>query len=319
MARINTTSSLTGKLAQRQGGILLYGITPPKADHGAEKIAEIATLQIQRLDSVAEARLDGLVLYDTQDEAERTNLQRPFPFLATLDPLRYAQHDLAPLALPKIVYRAVGKYAPTDFEADLTRLGAGPAVFVGAASRQQAVQRSLKDAYSLRRSRQPALQLGGVVIPERHLANQDEHLRMAAKVEQGCSFFISQCVYHVEATKNLLSDYYYACEASGKAMVPIILTLTPCGSMKTLDFMKWLGISIPRWLENDLARSGDVLQQSLKACIDNFAELLAYAQAKGIPLGCNVESVAIRREEIEASLQLVRDVRALFEAQRASY
>jgi len=310
--------SLQDKLAQRQGGILLYGITPPKAGHGAEKIAEIAALQMQRLDSLAEARLDGLVLYDTQDEAERTDLQRPFPFLATLDPLRYAQQDLAPLALPKIVYRAVGKYAPADFEADLARLGAGPAVFVGAASRQQAVQRSLKDAYSLRRTRQPALQLGGVAIPERHLADQNEHMRMAAKVEQGCSFFISQCVYHVEATKNLLSDYFYACEASGTAMVPIILTLTPCGSAKTLAFMKWLGISIPRWLENDLARSGDILQQSLKACIDNFADLLAYAQAKGIPLGCNVESVAIRREEIEASLQLVRDIRALFESRRAS-
>ena len=38
-----------------------------------------------------------------------------------------------------------------------------------------------------------------------------------------------------------------------------------------------------------------------------------------LPLGCNVESVAIRREEIEASLQLVRDVRALFEAPRANY
>lgn len=308
--------SLIDKLAHRQGDILLYGITPPKSSHGAEKIAEIAALQMQRLDALAEARLDGLVLYDIQDESDRTDLQRPFPYMATLDPLRYAQQELAPLALPKIVYRAVGKYTAADFEADLARLGAGPAVFVGAASRRQAVHRSLNDAYALRLKRQPALQIGGVAIPERHVANQDEHLRMAAKVEKGCSFFISQCVYDVEATKNLLSDYFYACEASGVPMVPIILTLTPCGSVKTLDFMKWLGISIPRWLENDLVRSGDVLQQSLNACIDHFEELLDYARAKGIPLGCNVESVAIRREEIEASLQLVRDVRALFDAKR---
>ncbi|MDT8999099.1 methylenetetrahydrofolate reductase [Paucibacter sp. APW11] len=308
--------SLADKISQRQGGILLYGITPPKAGHSEDKITEIAALQMQRLNSIADARLDGLVLYDIQDEAERTEQVRPFPFMATLDPLRYATQDLAPLALPKIVYRAVGKYTPPAFEADLQRLGAGPAVFVGAASRQQAVQLSLKDAYALRRSRQPALQLGGVAIPERHLASQDEHLRMAAKVAQGCSFFISQCVYHVEATKNLLSDYFYACEAAEQPMVPLVLTLTPCGSVKTLDFMKWLGISIPRWLENDLARSGDILQQSLKACTAIFAELLDYAQAKGIPLGCNVESVAIRREEIEASLQLVREVRRLLDSSR---
>jgi hypothetical protein len=70
-----------------------------------------------------------------------------------------------------------------------------------AASRQQALQWSPNEAYSLRRSRQPALQLPGVAIPERHLASQNQHLRMVAKVEQGCRFFIDQSVNHVEATK----------------------------------------------------------------------------------------------------------------------
>lgn len=305
--------SLNDKLARAEAGLLLYGITPPKLGHGEEKLAEIAALQRQRLMSLADARLDGLVLYDIQDEAERTAQARPFPFMATLDPLDYAHRELASLALPKIVYRAVGKYSPDRFEADLQRLGEGPAVFVGAASRAQAVQLSLKQAYAMRRERHSALLLGGVAIPERHLLSQDEHLRMAAKVEQGCSFFISQCVYHLEAAKNLLSDYHYACLDRGLPHVPFIVTLTPCGSMKTLDFMKWLGISMPRWLENDLARSGDILQQSLKACSAIFAELLDFARTKGIPLGCNVESVAIRREEIEASLQLVREVRALLD------
>ena len=45
----------------------------------------------------------------------------------------------------------------------------------------------------------------------------------------------------------------------------MIFTLTVCGSVETLKFMKWLGISIPRWLENDLAHASDILETSLAA------------------------------------------------------
>jgi hypothetical protein len=38
-----------------------------------------------------------------------------------------------------------------------------------------------------------------------------------------------------------------------------MLTLTVCGSVETIKFMKWLGISIPRWLENDLSHASDIL------------------------------------------------------------
>ncbi|WP_034618491.1 methylenetetrahydrofolate reductase [Chitinibacter tainanensis] len=303
------------KIAQRQAGILLYGITPPKVNHPTEKIAEIAALQVER---IAPLPIDGLVLYDIQDEAERTDVARPFPFLATLDPLTYSRDYLAALPIPKINYRCVGKYAPAQFGADLQALGEGVSVFVGAASREQAVALTVNQAYALRREVNPRLLVGGVAIPERHLVKQDEHLRVAHKVAEGCSFFVTQCVYNVEAAKNFLSDYYYACQASGTPMVPIIFTITPCGSAKTLEFMKWLGISIPQWLENDLRHSGDILADSLAVCRSIFAELLQYAAAKQIPIGCNVESVAIRKDEIEASLQLVRDIAAMFAAQEAT-
>jgi len=55
--------------------------------------------------------------------------------------------------------------------------------------------------------------------------------------------------------KYLLSDYYYYYYYSienNRAIAPIIFTLTPCGSLKSLEFMKWLGIDIPKWLSNDL-------------------------------------------------------------------
>ena len=71
---------LVEKIKSRQSGIILYGITPPKKGTEAEKIEEISSRQIQRLQSL---NIDGLIIYDIQDEKSRTSEQRPFPFIET--------------------------------------------------------------------------------------------------------------------------------------------------------------------------------------------------------------------------------------------
>jgi hypothetical protein len=73
--------------------------------------------------------------------------------------------------------------------------------------------------------------------------------------------------------------------------------------------MKWLGIAFPRWLENELRFAADPLSKSLDLCERIFAEVWDYAREKGIPLGVNVESVSIRKTEIEASVELLRLLR----------
>jgi 5,10-methylenetetrahydrofolate reductase len=95
-------------------------------------------------------------------------------------------------------------------------------------------------------------------------------------------------------------------------MVPILFTLTPCGSIKTLDFMKWLGISIPKWLENDLKHSEDILEKSLRLSKEVFQDILEFSREKNIPIGCNIESLSTRKVEIDASIQLVKDIREIF-------
>ena len=91
--------------------------------------------------------------------------------------------------------------------------------------------------------------------------------------------------------------------------LPIILMFSPCGSEKTLAFMKWLGIAFPRWLENELRLAADPLAKSLELCERIFAEVWDYARDKDIPLGVNVESVSIRKTEIEASVELLQLLR----------
>jgi len=300
---------LVDKIKNRTSGIILYGITPPKRGNTDEKIAAIANRQIQRLKDLD---LDGLVLYDIQDEQARTSELRPFPFIETLDALDYSQKYLQELDIPRVIYRAVAKYSPEELKHFVTQNPAEKylTVFVGAASKSQKVSLSLSGAYGLKAKSESQMLLGGVTIPERHQKSGDEHLRVISKMSQGCSFFVSQGVYDVNASKNLLSEYYYHAKENDIPLAPILFTLTPCGSQKTLQFMKWLGISIPKWLENELMHSKDILQQSLDYSEQSWLELKQFADQLGIPIGCNIESVATRKVEIEASIELVKRVKA---------
>ena len=76
-------------------------------------------------------------------------------------------------------------------------------------------------------------------------------------------------------------------------------------------FLRWLGVVVPRWLENELTHAHDTLELSIDLCADMLRELQSYAASKGIPLGCNVESVSLRKAEIDASVELVRRARQI--------
>ncbi len=289
---------------------LTYGITPPKLATPEPRRREIAAVQAARIASLP---IDALIVYDLQDESSRTGAERPFPFLQAIDPLDYAYDYLDRVARPKVVYRSVASLqAPqlVDWLRRLHGLG-GATVLVGAPSKTQSVSLQLADAYRVRKAELPEVPLGGVVIAERHDARGGEDERVLSKLEHGCSFFVSQAVYSVTASKNLLSDLYYRCHDSGREPPPLLVTLSPCGSKKTLEFMAWLGVSVPRWLQNELLRAHDILAKSVELSAQSFAELYDFASERGIPLGCNVESVSLQKAEIDASVELVRRIAAI--------
>jgi hypothetical protein len=304
-------NALLKKLNGNHDAIRLYGIAPPKLASAPERVRDIAAQQVQRIGALAP---DGLVVYDIQDEPGRTDQKRPFPFLPIVDPESYAGDALAELAIPKIVYRCVGAQPPEVFASWLDSVRAAPeprlSVFVGAPSgRARSPGLSLTQAYALSRD-VPNLLLGGIAIAERHVSKGDEHQRMLAKQGRGCRFFITQAVFDAASTKSLLSDYALSLQAENRSPAPIVLTFSPCGSERTLEFMKWLGISFPRWLENELRHAPDTLERSIDLCESVFADVYRYAREKKLPIGINVESVSIRKAEIDASVELYRRLSA---------
>ncbi len=300
---------LQRRIVKRQGEFLLFALTPPRQAASAEKRQEIADVTIKRLQAL---QLDGLVLYDIDDESDRNPEKRPFPFLPTMDPAEYLSKHLNDWDIPVVVYRAVGKYGEPELR---SWLGAQDpsrvlSVFVGPSSRGKSVATSLTRAQALRAQVQPDLLLGGVAIPERHTRNGDEHLRLLAKQDAGCAFFVTQVVYDVNAAKNLVSDYRHECAARGEGPVPIVFTFSVCGSMKTLEFLTWLGVDVPRWIQNELQYAEDTLDASFEQALAMALELIAYCRRLGVPFGLNVESVSIRRAEIESSVNLAARLQA---------
>jgi hypothetical protein len=294
---------LQRRIVSRQGEFLLFALTPPRLSISSEQAQEIADVTLERLEPLG---LDGLILYDIDDESDRNPDERPFPFLPTMDPADYLDRHLQAWHTPVVVYRATAKYTEQDLRDWMsTQDTAGRmAVFVGASSKEKPVATTLRMAQRLRTEVNPDLLLGGVAIPERHTRKGAEHLRLVAKQEAGCSYFVTQIVYDVNAAKNLVSDYAYECRDRGIDPVPIVFTLSVCGSMKTLEFLRWLGIDVPRWIENDLRHANDTLDASVEHAEATALELMSFCRRLGVPFGISVESVSIRKLEIEASVRL---------------
>jgi 5,10-methylenetetrahydrofolate reductase len=249
-------------------------------------------------------------VYDVQDEAERTGEERPFPFVRALDPFDYASEYLQRLTIPKIVYRPAGKFAPEELEEwleKITEKNCYP-VFVGVPSPDYIPKTSLKDAYDIWRKYEDRSIIGAVTIPERHAVLKDEDMRILDKTDSGVSYFVSQVVFNVSYAKEVLADLALTCIQKNRPLPTIIFTLTACGSLKTLKFMEWLGIHIPEELKEEMHQTENILSRSVEVCLEIAEDLIDYCIDKGVPFGFNIESVAIKKDEIEASILIVNEV-----------
>lgn len=286
--------------------LLLFAMTPPRRTTSDERVQEIADAALSRLDKLD---VDALILYDLDDESDRAGDDRPFPYLETMDPAAFLAGPLSAWQGNAIVYRCVGKYEEQELASFLHGCADGDAtVFVGSSSTDKPVRTSLPRAIEVHAEVERDVLLGGVVIPERHARSKDEHERLLRKQDGGVGFFVSQVVYDTGEAKDVISDYVYACEERGVAPARLVFTLSLCGSEKTLDFLQWLGVDVPRWVQNELRRSHDTLEASYEHCIAAAHELARFCRYLGLPFGFNVESVSTRRVEIEATVQLAQDV-----------
>ena len=295
--------ALQSKLLDPAETVLLYGTTPPRLGTPAAEVAAAADKLAARLRPLP---LDALVVYDIQDETGRSDVARPFPFTATVDPRDYARL----FELPTIVYKALGTLDEAQWRAWLAE-SRGSVAFLSIVGRPAPGKYalSLSRAIRIAAAHEAGFTIGGVVITERHSAERSEAARLLAKSIEGCSYFISQTVYHAPPTQRLLADYLRDCRGAGVEPRRIVLSFAPCGREKTLAFLRWLGVNVSGETANAILGAANPLAKSIEICRDNLRRILDGAYAGEIPLGVSVESVSINRDEIDASVELFHVLR----------
>jgi hypothetical protein len=301
--------SLREKLLDPRQRVLLYGTTPPRAGSAQEAVEAAAEKLVARL---APLPLDGVVVYDIQDETGRTQEPRPFAFTGTVDPRSYSRLLRQKTGKAAITYKCVGTLDEPAWRGWLAESARDYGVeFLSVVGRPTSgVRHALPLSRAIRiAAAQPGLSVGGVLIAERHTGARSEAARMLAKGIEGCDYFISQTVYHPAASERLLADYARDCRGAGIEPRRVVLTFSPAGSEKTLAFLRWLGVTLPAETASAILGAADPLAKSIELCRDNLRRILAHDYAREIPLGVNVESVSIRRDEIDASVDLFHALR----------
>jgi hypothetical protein len=243
--------------------------------------------------------LDGVVVYDIQDETGRTELPRPFPFAGTVDPRAYAKL----LPLPSIVYKALGSLDEAGWRSWLDETAPAHPLVSVVGRPTSGVRHALPLSRAIRVATE-RVTVGAVMIAERHGPERSEAARLLAKGIEGCSYFISQTVYHAPPTQRLLADYLRDCRGAGVEPRRIVLSFAPAGRDKTFAFLRWLGVNVAPETESAILGAARPLAKSIEVCRDNLRRLLDGKYAGGIPLGVSVESVSINRDEIDASVEL---------------
>jgi len=296
---------LKAKLLDPRQPVLLYGTTPPREGSAPEVVANAAAKLAERVRALP---LDGIVVYDIQDESGRTRSARPFAFTGTIDPRAYARRLLGLTGKPAITYKCVGAADEAGWrdwlDASAREYGTQFLSIVGRPTSGVRYALSLSHAIRLAAAHPAGFTVGGVVIAERHTAARSEAARMLAKGIEGCGYFISQTVYHAHATERLLAAYARDCRGAGVEPRRVVLSFSPVGRDKTMAFLKWLGVNLPADTERAILGAAKPLAKSIDICRENLRRILAHDYAGAIPLGVNVESVSINRDEIDASVDL---------------
>ena len=296
---------LKSKLLDPKETVLLYGTTPPRHATPDDQVAAAAEKLAAR---TAALPLDGIVVYDIQDEAGRKAQPRPFPFVQTVDPRSYSRALAQRSGRPVIAYKALGTLAEGAWREWLAetkqQFGLDFLSVVGRPTSGVKYPMPLSRAIRIAAGPHTGLTIGGVLIAERHTHERSESARLLAKSLEGCGYFISQTVYHARPTLLLLRDYLRDCRGAGVQPRRIVLTFSPCGREKTLAFMRWLGVNVTAETERTILGAANPLAKSIEICRDNLRRILDQAYTAHLPLGVNVESVSINRDEIDASIDL---------------
>jgi len=127
---------------------------------------------------------------------------------------------------------------------------------------------------------------------------KDEPRRLLEKTKAGMKAFISQIVFELENAKKVISEYFKLCQIENIKPSKIYISFSPLTQRKDLEFLKWLGVYIPKEIENYLLEDEKKLEKRSIEIIESLFQELCFLNMENI--GINVEHVMYNNLQVAA-------------------
>ena len=305
MAESSSQETLVEVLRDSARPVFLFGAVPPRYGTDIEKAQEICS-KFVAIGSVLAT--DGFIIYDIQDEAGRTSVERPFPYRQCMDAAQYASFFPALSGKQCVVYKSVVEAGIAEFDTWVDEACAKHNLsafnLVGAPSSKMNYSGLQLHEAGHRMKGRGNVGFGCVCIPERHASKGNEHLNMLRKAEFGAEWFITQGIFSAAPVSKLINEYGDLCREKGAKPKKVVLTFAPCGRKKTMDFIKWLGMFVPEHKEKRILNAESPVKESVILLKEILLAILEQTGNSGVPIGINVESLSIFKDEIDSAHDL---------------
>ena len=299
------------KIKKPQRPVVAYEILPPREKDGtlnayAETISSL----------LSQTHIDAINIPEVHDEVGRG--ERPVSNQERGEPRKFGMLLQDIVGIEAIVNRVVVhmplKKQMEWIQETYSQFEIDNLVIVGGESSKQkypgpTVNESLQKISQDNRFRENSILCGGICIPSR----RKESKNLIRKSECGAEFFTTQVLCDSDNIMKMIKNYQERCDKVNTFPRRILLSFAPVSSQKNIDFLKWLGVEIPKDTERYLnGRPGSMTERSLDVAIEVLNEILAFITKNNlkVPVGLNVEH--IMSYNFQSSVEMLQELANIY-------
>ncbi|MCS7244675.1 MAG: hypothetical protein RMJ38_00910 [candidate division WOR-3 bacterium] len=127
---------------------------------------------------------------------------------------------------------------------------------------------------------------------------RDEAKRLLEKTKAGMKAFVSQIVFELESAKFVINEYIKLCREENIEPSKIFISFAPVSQLKDVEFLKWLGVYIPKDIESFILEDEKKLEKRSIEIIESLFHELCFLNINN--LGVNIEHVMYNNLQVAA-------------------
>jgi len=283
---------LRDKITRPRRPVVIYEILPPRIVDGTIEsyVERISTL-------LSQTHIDAINIPEVH--AEETRGKRPIEEKERAEPREFGKLIQDSVGIEAIVNR-VTVHASEESQEEWFRIthdeyGIENFVLVGGESGDidypgPGVTKTSKMICSMNLENETEIFCGGISLPSRKIESE----RMQKKAESGIEFFTTQVLYDGDDICKMLGHYFSKCNDSGVEPKRVLLSFAPISTVKNLNFLKWLGVEIPKETEEMIIQEESLIKgRSIDVSMRILEEVLCHITENQIrvPIGLNIEHI----------------------------